>query len=129
MPHLLGEVMAVSGEVIIGKKIMDWGFVKLDDAAVDYSRLNRMFTVPNKHQPQHYDPDLGLPLPAGHALTEFGTLEKGGYYVKLGRSTGVTGDICHGTPACCHLVGRNRVRMITTVNKRSSHRILRKNIS
>ena len=109
-PHLLGEVMVTSGKAILGKKISDWAFIKLDGTASHYFKPNKMFAVPEEHQPRRYDPNLGRPLPEGSPLTEFGTLERGGYYVKLGRSTGVTAGICHGALACCHWTGSNRLR-------------------
>ena len=110
MPHLLGEVMATSGKAILGRIISDWVFTKLDDTAYHYFKPNKMFAVPEEHQPHRYDPNLGRIRPECSPLTEFGTLEKGGYYAKLGRSTGVTGGICHGVLACCHWTGSNRLR-------------------
>jgi hypothetical protein len=60
--------------------------------------------------PWLYDPDLGIPVPEGAPLSEFGDLEKDQYYLKIGRSTGVTAGICHGALACCNWKGKDRVR-------------------
>lgn len=50
------------------------------------------------------------PYPEGSPLTQFGSLEKGKYYIKLGRTTGVTSGLCNGALACCNWTGRNAVR-------------------
>ena len=83
--------MATSGKTILGKRITDWAFIKLDGTAYHYFKPNEiLFVVPEEHQPRHYDPNLDASYQnLGSPLTGFDTLEKGGYYVKLGRSTGV----------------------------------------
>lgn len=104
--------MATSGKTILGKRITNWAFIKLDGTAYHYFKPNEiLFVVPEEHQPRHYDPNLDASYQnLGSPLTGFDTLEKGGYYVKLGRSTGVIGGICHGALACCHWTGSNRPR-------------------
>lgn len=111
MPYLMGNVAAASGKAILGKRLMDWAFVELSDTAAEmFFRPNVMFPVPPDQLPQLYDPDLRIPVPAGTPLTEIGGLEKDQYYLKLGRSTGVTAGICHGALACCNWKGKDRVR-------------------
>lgn len=99
-PYLLGEVVATSGKTLLGKRVIDWAFVRLGDEAAKFFEPNKMSPAPEEHLPERYEPNFELLLPKGRPLTEFGTLEKGAYYVKNGRSTGVTGGICHGTLAC-----------------------------
>lgn len=104
-PRLLGKLINTSGNTIFDGRIVDWAFIKLDDHNFN-SSPNKMFPVPEEHQPWQYDPNLGEPLPQGTPLKDFGTLEKGGYYMKRGRSTGVTAGICHGTAVCCNWTGK-----------------------
>lgn len=109
MPRIIGQVAATSGKAILGKRLVDWAFVELTDEAAESSfKPNIMFQVSAEHRPEEYNPTLGLLLPEGRPLTEFGTLKKGGYYLKLGLSTGVTGGICHGALACCNWSGKDR---------------------
>ena len=111
MPHLMGKVAAASGKAILGKRLMDWAFVQLTDTAEEkFFRPNIMFPVPPDQMPHIYDPNMGLPAAEGVPVTEFGRLEKDQYYLKLGRSTGVTAGICHGALACCNWKGKDGVR-------------------
>ncbi|OJJ42436.1 hypothetical protein ASPZODRAFT_125409 [Penicilliopsis zonata CBS 506.65] len=105
MPHIMGKVTDASGKAIRRKRIMDWAFVELTDTSIDqFFGPNLMFEVPTNQQPWKYDLKLG-PVIAGMPLTDFGSLEEGGVYYKLGRTTGITGGICHGALACCHWKG------------------------
>ena len=111
MPHLMGKVAAASGKAILGKRLMDWAFVQLTDTAEEnFFRPNIMFPVPPDQMPHIYDSNMGLPAAEGVPVTEFGRLEKDQYYLKLGRSTGVTAGICHGALACCNWKGKDGVR-------------------
>lgn len=101
----------MSGKAVLGRRIMDWAFVGLtEEAAERFFGPNKMFAVPDDQAPKKYDSSLGPPIPEGTPLTEFGSLEKGKYYLKLGRSTGVTAGICNGALACCSWTGRNTRR-------------------
>lgn len=111
MPYLMGEVTAISGKALMGKRLMDWAFVRLSETAADaFFKLNVMFPVPPDQMPWLYASDLGLPVPEGTPLTEFGNLEEGNFYFKMGRSTGVTAGICNGALACCNWEGKDCVR-------------------
>lgn len=111
MPHFMGKVAAASGKAILERRLMDWAFIQLTDtAAENFFGPNLMIPVPPDQMPHLYDPNMGLPAADGIPLTEFGRLEKDQYYVKLGRSTGVTAGVCHGALACCNWKGKNRTR-------------------
>lgn len=84
----MGEVTAVSGDAILGRKIMDWAFVQPTDTTAEaFFRPNVMFPVPPDKMPWLYSPNLGISSPKGTPITEVGDLEKGQYYLKLGPST------------------------------------------
>lgn len=111
MPYLMGEVTVISGKALMGRKLMDWAFVRLNETTAEtFFKPNLMFPVPPDQMPWMYSPDLGLPVPEGTPLLEFGDLKEGTFYYKSGRSTGVTAGICNGTLACCNWEGKDRVR-------------------
>lgn len=111
MPYLMGEVTAISGKALLGRRLMDWAFVQLNETATDaFFKPNVMFPVPPDQMPWLYSSDLGFPVPEGTPLTEFGNLKEGNFYLKMGRTTGVTAGICNGTLACCNWEGKERVR-------------------
>ena len=68
-----------------------------------------MFPVLNQWE-ESSNGAAGLPPPEECPLTAFDPLEKGKYYIKLGRTTGVTSGLCNGALACCNWTGRNAVR-------------------
>ncbi|GIK04965.1 hypothetical protein Aspvir_009064 [Aspergillus viridinutans] len=103
MPHLMGRVTATSGKAILGKRISDWAFVQMNDAAIEkFFRPNRMFPVRDNQQPGRYKAGESLAPSAGETLTDSGPLVEGDVYFKMGRTTGVTTGVCHGTRAICH---------------------------
>lgn len=110
MPHLMGEVTATSGHALLGRRIMDWAFVQMNDTAIElFFRPNRMFPIPDDKQPYLYKGPRLAPV-AGEYLRDFGPLVEGNVYIKRGRSTGVTTGLRHGPKACVHWTGKNRTR-------------------
>ncbi|KAF7179242.1 hypothetical protein CNMCM7691_008174 [Aspergillus felis] len=68
MPHLMGRVTATSGKAILGKRIIDWAFVQMNDAAIEESfRPNRMFPVRDYQQPRRYKAGESLAPSAGES--------------------------------------------------------------
>lgn len=111
MPHLMGKVATVSGQSILGRRIMDWTFVELpDEAAKEYFKPNKIFHVPAGNMPHLYDISFGVPIGEGKLLNQVCRLEKDQFYLKLGHSTGVTAGICNGALACCNWQGHDRMR-------------------
>lgn len=95
---------STSAKAFLEKVLMDWAVVELTDESPKSSKPNELIRVPAEHRPEEYGPSLGSLLPEGRPLIGLGPLEKGGYYLNLGRSTGVTGDIFHGALACCQWI-------------------------
>ncbi|KKZ65080.1 hypothetical protein EMCG_01320 [[Emmonsia] crescens] len=116
MPLRLGEVLLSSGNLLYRNKIHDWAFVELsnadDDAGSDSDSYttaaaqfqpNYMPPVPPNHHPTQYGFELDLgPKSLRWPLVAFGQLCTGKYYLKQGRSTGVTGGVCNGVLAVCN---------------------------
>ena len=115
--YLMGDVAAMSGKAILGNKIMDWAFVRLvEPAAESFFRPNAIFPVPPDQMSSLYNPELAIPVPEGTPLAKFGDLEKGQYYLKLGRSTGITLEY-----ATAHLhAATGRVRIVSDTNMMDS---------
>lgn len=109
MPINLGKVRVSSGALVYRNRIHDWAFVELsDDTETNLFGPNPIPTVPPHHMPSTYgiyQPISLLPEPEA-----FGTLTKGDYYFKQGRTTGVTGGICNGVLTHCNWSNANRAR-------------------
>lgn len=102
MPYVIESVLATSGKAMLRNKVMDWAFVGLPSEFLKFHRPNTMFSVPLVQMPRMYDLRLTFhPYSEDWELTEFGALEKDGYYMKRGRTTDVTAGICNGALACC----------------------------
>ncbi|KAF7165297.1 hypothetical protein CNMCM5623_009519 [Aspergillus felis] len=49
------QVPATSGKAILGKRIIDWAFVQMNDAAIEkFFQTSRMFPVRDDQQPGRY---------------------------------------------------------------------------
>ena len=71
---------------------------------------NVMPHIPPNVRPDKYHSDEGPVVPKGTHLDEFGTLRKGSWYCKVGRSTGFTAGICNGLSAQCQWPSADRIR-------------------
>lgn len=105
LPIILGKVLYSSGQAISPQKsILDWAFIetydvknfsrqsnKLPNANVSglVGKLSDFFGLPGPM----YTADDDHPLHARY----FATMEKGNWYFKNGRSSGITAGMCHGT--------------------------------
>ena len=109
MPLLLGKVGLSSGKALIRNWLHDWVFVELAEPSDRFFGPNRMPRVP-----ENLRPDIGgiptLLPPEGSPLKDFGELEKGGYYLKVGRTTGITAGRCNGTLAYVNWSQNDRER-------------------
>lgn len=122
-PKELGQVLVSSGHAVNSttRSILDWAFVELSDRA---SRLfDQNFETVNR-LPSGQAPELrahGNKLKySGESSGEkslvaqgFGVLEKGNWYFKRGRSTGITVGMCNGTEL---VLFKNEDRERYTVN-------------
>ena len=105
LPVILGKVLYSSGQAISPRKsILDWAFIETYDVK-NFSRqsnklpnanvaglegkLSDFFELPGPR----YNADDDHPRYARY----FATMEKGKWYFKKGRSSGITAGICHGT--------------------------------
>lgn len=95
MPKKIGDVIATSGKAVLGKRLMDWALIRLDEEAEQY------FSIPWNQHPVDYGV-VAHPMQPGFPITEFGSLREGNWYTKLGRTTGVTTGVCNGALACCN---------------------------
>ncbi|KAJ9482044.1 hypothetical protein VN97_g11401 [Penicillium thymicola] len=103
MPYVLSDAHSASGLLFHGRRVIDWAFVELTPEAEErFFKPNRMPEVPRNQMPPT---DLSSPPPvllrAGARLEQFGLLQKDKYYVKQGRTTGVTGGVCNGVLPVC----------------------------
>ncbi|KAJ9218307.1 hypothetical protein DTO166G4_173 [Paecilomyces variotii] len=107
IPLPIGKVLVSSGKSIVSKKIIDWAFVEA--ASPEVFGSNTMPHIPLKKLPSMYGHHLAV-APEGSVLGPFGKLEKGAYYVKVGRTTGLTAGICNGTLAYCNRPKEDQLR-------------------
>lgn len=108
MPMRLGKVCVSSGKSLIDNKVSDWAIIDLEDNFPP--QRNAMPHVPPNVRPDKYHSDEGPVVPEGTHLDEFGTLRKGSWYCKVGRSTGFTAGICNGLSAQCQWPSTDRIR-------------------
>ncbi|RMJ27304.1 hypothetical protein PHISP_01818 [Aspergillus sp. HF37] len=110
MPRRLGKVGVSSGRLLWQDRIHDWALVELsDETAANIFRPNYMPDVPRTHQPSEYGITPDIPtLPV--VLDAFGQLHGGEYYLKQGRSTGITSGVSNGVLTYCNWSARDRGR-------------------
>ncbi|OJJ88620.1 uncharacterized protein ASPGLDRAFT_22120 [Aspergillus glaucus CBS 516.65] len=89
MPKKIGDVIATSGKAVLGKWLMDWALIRLDEETEQYFSTNKMFSIPWIQYPVDYGV-VAHPMQPGFPITEFGSLKEGNWYTKLGRTSSVT---------------------------------------
>ncbi|KAJ0414513.1 hypothetical protein BJY00DRAFT_318776 [Aspergillus carlsbadensis] len=115
MPIKLGRTLASSGRRVDGDKLIDWALIELSPGPFQQSEASFINRMPNvalsqrPYYPGNREPKADL-TPEGYLLVEFGRLEKGQWYCKAGRTSGVTGGICGGASAYCNWPTTNRER-------------------
>ncbi|MCJ1244342.1 hypothetical protein MMC30_001540 [Trapelia coarctata] len=107
LPVTLGKIMASSGYLVSDNaKKLDWGIIQYmkENNTFSFScgHLNRLPSEqtlwPNKKTPEDYRFDSGYD--AGNTIAKtFNKMEKGKWYMKVGRTTNITAGICNGTIA------------------------------
>ena len=105
MPRTLGKVLCASGKgVTHANRILDWAFVETPASIQSRFDPRRGNFLPQQNaqglignMPQDYGCRLPYtPLPE-LPIQEFGKIEKGQWYFKIGRTTGITTGVCNGT--------------------------------
>ncbi|KAL4912466.1 hypothetical protein BDW62DRAFT_194442 [Aspergillus aurantiobrunneus] len=114
MPIKLGRTLVSSGRKI-ADKVADWAFIDLDLHALNEDNSdhkNRMPYIPIADRPfDASDNSRGEPLlKEGHILDDFGSLGKGDWYCKTGRTTQLKTGICNGVSTYCNWSPANRQR-------------------
>lgn len=108
MPLKLGKVSVSSGRALINNKVADWAVI--DFKGKFPKEKNTVPHVPLNKSPGKFNVDEGSVVSEDTHLDEFGTLKKGAWYCKVGRSTGLTAGICNGLSAQCQWSKEDRVR-------------------
>ncbi|KAL8902827.1 MAG: hypothetical protein Q9207_004353 [Kuettlingeria erythrocarpa] len=102
LPQKLGHAIFSSGRAQTNDekpRLIDWAFVSIDEfPEVRLSNHNRLPTTAElgNDVPDKYVRNVYYTAPKG-PFQNFGSLEPGKWYFKKGRTTGITGGICHGT--------------------------------
>lgn len=101
LPSLIGQVIVSSGRYTTEKDglahIIDWAFVELGESSPPLVRQNKLPPKDTILDPKVWDlPDIFM---VPKMATGLGKLEGGKFYYKVGRTTGLTYGICHGTQA------------------------------
>ena len=107
LPVTLGKIMASSGYLVsANNKKLGWGVVQYikesNTSSFSCGHVNRLpprqALWPIKKTPQDYGFDSRYK--AGNTIAEmFNVMEKGEWYMKVGRSTNITAGVCNGTVA------------------------------
>lgn len=109
-PVDLGRTLISSGDLVTSDRaILDWAFVEASPSLRQF--LGSSFPVPNE-LPYRNDPQLRAKRYRGAApyiafetgdppliADEFGSIVKGAWYFKKGRTSGITSGLCNGTEA------------------------------
>ena len=111
MPRSLGKVLCASGRAVtVAKRLLDWAFVEIPEhiqQRIDPRHGNLL--------PQANDPGFHKNGPLAYECLEqyvaepdmplqgFSKVEKGEWYFKIGRTTGITTGVCNGTQSTFRL--------------------------
>ncbi|PGH26906.1 hypothetical protein AJ80_01489 [Polytolypa hystricis UAMH7299] len=119
MPVTIGQVRFASGKALAKdkKRIMEWAFVELAESSQKLFKPNRMPTVPPSHEPSQYGINASVKVLASQPLDSFGKITRGSYFLKSGRTTGVTAGICNGVLATCNWCKEDRMRFDSQGNQ------------
>ncbi|KAK2779183.1 hypothetical protein FQN53_001506 [Emmonsiellopsis sp. PD_33] len=111
MPLPLGRVVASSGKLLYEDKIHDWAFVEFANTSLkDTFQSNHLSELPLGHRPLDYGLQIPETISDELSFTSFGTLTKGDFYAKRGRSTGLTGGQSNGVLVNCNWQERDWLR-------------------
>ncbi|KAI4117088.1 MAG: hypothetical protein LQ345_002608 [Seirophora villosa] len=123
-PRIIGHTIASSGRrAWVDQNIpelIDWAFVSVDDENLELREANKL---PDKSEfgqdaPNTYTPGLLYKIEnPGPAFSQFGSLAKGDWYFKKGRTTDITCGLCHGTEV---VVNSTNMRSILQPNGESA---------
>ncbi|KAK2807789.1 hypothetical protein FQN50_005332 [Emmonsiellopsis sp. PD_5] len=111
MPLPLGRVVASSGKLLYEDKMHDWAFVEFANTSlINAFQSNHLSELPSGHRPLDYGLQIPETISDELPFTSFGTLTKGDFYAKRGRSTGLIGGQSNGVLVNCNWQERDRLR-------------------
>ncbi|MCJ1466083.1 hypothetical protein MMC07_004702 [Pseudocyphellaria aurata] len=116
LPIKLGDVLVSSGRAgSVHKRILDWAFVAMDDnpvnrdiwkSSVKNQCLHKEAQGMHKHSPYAYgNHDIYAVGDPPKAITGYSSLQMGEWYFEVGRTTGITTGVCHGTKIILSMSG------------------------
>lgn len=101
LPASIGRVIASSGRSTAEREglahIIDWAFVEVEKTSSHLVGQNKLPLKSEILDPQVWGIAERLVVP--EVATDFGKLEGGRFYYKVGRTTGLTCSICHAVQA------------------------------
>lgn len=117
-PINLGSVLVSSGDLVNSDgAILDWAFVEIRQSLAQYlgHRFPFLNELPCRNDPQLMNkPSPGAGVYIGPRMgqkpmiaTEFGSMIKGNWYLKKGRTSGITAGICNGTEVEINRTGQS----------------------
>ncbi|KAJ9294415.1 hypothetical protein DTO271G3_6990 [Paecilomyces variotii] len=103
MPTKIGEVAFASGMGVNGATLLNWAFVEITKPeAQKFFRCDRVPQVPIRIRPYIESSKQVHFSFQGEPLNGIGVMEKGEYYVMVGRTSVTQVGICNGTQVSCH---------------------------
>lgn len=114
MPRNIGQVLCASGRAITeSNRVLDWAFVEIPANIQSCFDVRRGNLLPQANAPGLYgnDPEeyncsqVYSPLQPESFIQGFSKIEKGRWYFKIGRTTGITTGVCNGTQTTFRLQG------------------------
>lgn len=112
MPRILGQVLCASGRAVTkSNRVLDWAFVETPAHIQSLFDARRGNLLPQSNalhgnDPEEYDCEPTYDPPEPEAFIQgFSKIEKGQWYFKIGRTTGLTTGVCNGTQTTFRLQG------------------------
>jgi hypothetical protein len=96
-PSKLGNVLVSSGLACHGQHILDWALIEIRKTENPHFQLNLLPEVPEKMGPETFKKS-GSWI-EGDRISTLDNLVPGDWYMKLGRTTGITAGLCNGVMA------------------------------
>ncbi|MCJ1346602.1 hypothetical protein MMC31_004820 [Peltigera leucophlebia] len=103
LPTVLGDVVTSSGNALSpSMALLDWAIVQVPSSKVPQPPPNKLPSTDEVARSGKSARDYGVNdqpyrrLPSREYVGGFSKIEKGSWYFKIGRTTGITTGICHG---------------------------------
>jgi len=103
MPRVLGRVLCSSGQGLWNSCVQDWALIELDPDAIPFLTCpNKMPSIEPRNLPSAYGQGPVM-VEAGTPLCDFGEIEPGMWYTRVGRTSTHSG-VANGVRACLNWV-------------------------